>query len=234
MTGLARLEQGVELLDAACHDHAELAQSLGQLAAVNRWLGGRRALLRRLRQLAGRLTSMTVVDVGTGSADIPRELVRLARTQATQIQVIALDRHPQTVDIARNRCHDFPEIAVGVADACALPLPSRSVDFALLSLTLHHLDGTAQCAALRELARVSRRALLVGELERSRPAYAGARLLAATLWRSNRLTRHDGPVSVLRSFTPAELAALAQRAGLGGVRVTRHPFFRLVLSATVA
>jgi hypothetical protein len=103
----------------------------------------------------------------------------------------------------------------------------------LLSLTLHHFEHADQIRALREAARVARRSVIVNELERCRPNYWGARLLAATRWRRNRLTRHDGPLSVLRAFTPAELAGLAAEAGLGECTVDRRYFFRLVLRADV-
>ena len=100
---------------------------------------------------------------------------------------------------------------------------------ALLSLTLHHFDGTDQVQVLREAARVAGRAVIVNELERCRTNLYGARLLAATRWRGNRLTRHDGPLSVLRAFTRTELAALAAAAGLRVARLERRFFYRLVL-----
>jgi hypothetical protein len=49
-----------------------------------------------------------------------------------------------------------------------------------------------------------------------------------TLWRGNPLTRHDGPLSVLRAFTPSELQQLAAKAGLNG-KVYEHYFQRVVL-----
>ena len=61
--------------------------------------------------------------------------------------------------------------------------------------------------------------------------YIGARLLSWTWWRANPLTRHDGPLSVLRAFTAPELLAIARSAGLHGVRVERRWFFRLLLTA---
>jgi hypothetical protein len=97
----------------------------------------------------------------------------------------------------------------------------------------HHIEHTDQIRALREAARVARCSVIVNELERCRPNYWGARLLAATRWRGNRLTRHDGPISVLRAFTPAELASLAAEAGLGRCAVKRRYFYRLVLRADV-
>jgi hypothetical protein len=53
--------------------------------------------------------------------------------------------------------------------------------------------------------------------------------LAATWWRRNRLTRHDGPLSVLRAFTPAELRAAAEAAGLETLELRRAFFYRLTL-----
>jgi hypothetical protein len=79
------------------------------------------------------------------------------------------------------------------------------------------------------MARVSRDLVLVSDLERSLPNYLGARLLALTLWRANRITRHDGPLSVLRSFTAGELERVGREGGLRDVRVRRYAPWRLVL-----
>ncbi|HEX7118788.1 MAG TPA: methyltransferase domain-containing protein [Longimicrobiales bacterium] len=231
MTRLPRLDHAHELLDEPAHDPTELEDSLDDVAAVNRWLGGTRALLRRLAPLLPADHPTTILDAGTGSGDLPRAIVRWARRHRRDVRITATDLHPQTLEIARRKSANDPEIIFERADVLALPYPDRSFDIALLSLTLHHLDGSDLVTALRELGRVARRAVLVGELERSRPAYLGARILAATVWRRNRLTRHDGPISVLRAFTPDELERLAREAGLDAPRVYRHPLFRLVLVA---
>jgi 2-polyprenyl-3-methyl-5-hydroxy-6-metoxy-1,4-benzoquinol methylase len=215
-------------------DPVLLEHSLDHVAAVNRWLGGTRALLRALAPRLPPAGELTILDVGTGSADVPLALVPWARRRDRSVRVVALDRHPQTVHVARRRTCSEPRITVVRGNALALPFADASFDFALLSLTLHHLDAAAQPAALRELARVARRALIVNELERSWPNYAGARLLAATLWRHNPITRHDGPVSVRQAFTADELLACARAAGLHNPRVQRRVFYRLVLIADAA
>ncbi len=234
MTRLPRLEQARELLDEPNHDPEELEESLDDVAAVNRWLGGTRALLRRLPPLLPATRPAHLLDAGTGSGDLPRAIVRWARRHDLAVHITATDLHPQVLAIARRRSAVYPEIEFQRANALALPYDPDSFDVAMLSLTLHHFDGPDAVTALRELGRVARHAILIGELERSRPAYLGARLLAATLWRHNRLTRHDGPISVLRAFTPAELLDLARDAGLRDARVYRHPLFRLVLTARPA
>jgi len=231
-----RLTHARELLDEPDHDPRELEASLDDVAAVNRWLGGRRALLRHLRPLLRAAARSgagppSILDAGTGIGDLPRAIAERARRDGHELRIVATDVHPQTLEIARRRLAAWPEITVEAADVRDLPYPDRAFDVALLSLTLHHLDDEDQITALRELGRVARRAVIVGELERSWPAYVGARILAATVWRRNRLTRHDGPISVLRAFTPGELLDLARRAGLERPHVHRHPLFRLVLVA---
>jgi SAM-dependent methyltransferase len=226
-----RLAHVPELLDAASHDHAELTQALDQIAEVNRWLGGQRAVLRALAPLLRRGMPQRVLDVGTGSADIPIAIDAWARRHGYDLHIIATDRHPQMQAIAAERTAAAPRILVGSADAFALPFRAAAVDVVLLSLTLHHFEPDAQLRAMREAARVAARAVVVNELERGWPNYLGARWLALTRWRGNRLTRHDGPLSVLRAFRREELAALAGAAGLP-IELLRRSFFRrLVLVA---
>jgi ubiquinone/menaquinone biosynthesis C-methylase UbiE len=149
------------------------------------------------------------------------------------VHIVASDLHPQMLAIARQRCRAFPEIQVQPADALALPFAGDAFDVAVLSLALHHFADEQQLRVLCELRRVARELVLINDLERTRLNYAGARVLAATWWRRNRLTRHDGPLSVLRSFTRAELQQLAVRAGLGN-RVERRFFQRIVLIGDAA
>lgn len=228
---MKRIDHAVERLDEPVHDEAVLLESLGHVAQVNRWLGSRRALLRHLPGFAPPHGPVRILDVATGSADLPRSVAEWAREHERSVRITATDLHPQILAVARKATRDYPEIQVQAADALALPFPDGAFDVALLSMALHHFEGEDQVLALRELGRVARRGVLVGDLERNWPNYLGARLLAATLWRGNPLTRHDGPLSVRRAFTADELMSLAWAAGLKRPRVHRHFFYRLVLLA---
>ncbi|MFP4622597.1 MAG: methyltransferase domain-containing protein [Gemmatimonadota bacterium] len=232
MTWIPRAGPTVERMDHPDLDPDQLEAALDHVAAVNRWLGGRRALLRHVAAGWPRGTGAArILDVGTGSGDLPRSIARWAHTRARPVLITAVDLHPATLRVARQRTPD-PAIRMLRGDARRLPFTTAAFDLALLSMTLHHLDGDDLVLALRELGRVARGGrVLVGELERALPNYLGARLLAATAWRRNPITRHDGPLSVRRSFTPDELRALARRAGLKHPRVHRHAFYRLVLRA---
>jgi SAM-dependent methyltransferase len=228
MTPLERVSHADELLDQPHHDPAELEISLGHVAQVNRLLGGERALFQTLERYRA-ADPLNVLDVGTGSGAIPRALVRWARRRSLPIRVRATDIHPQVLEIARKQCASYAEITVEPADALDLPYPDRTFTHTLMTLTFHHFEGQDQRGVLRELARVSRQAAIISELERCWPNYLGARFLAATWWRANRLTRHDGPLSVLRAFTPAELQAAAKAAHLEPAELRRAFFYRLTL-----
>jgi ubiquinone/menaquinone biosynthesis C-methylase UbiE len=210
-----------------------LALALADLRAVNRWLGGTRIVRRHLARLLDRLPagSYRVLDVATGSADIPLALARWARRarKDQRLDFVATDLHPGTVAAARANAAADPDVRIEQADALALPYADGAFDFALCATALHHFERRDAVRVLRELGRVARRGVIVSDLRRSRAALLGARLLAATAWRRNPITRHDGPLSVRRAFTPAELRELAKEAGLAGARVSRHAVFRVAL-----
>jgi SAM-dependent methyltransferase len=228
-----RIASARERLDDAGHDPRVLESSLDDVARVNRFLGGRRAVRLALKDLGHTGAELRILDAGTASADIPIALATRRSGRSARLRITAIEPHPQALDIARRRTAAVPAIQLVSADVRALPFPEDAFDVALLSMTLHHLDDDDQTAALRELGRVAP-AVIVNELERCWPNYLGARLLAATAWRSNPLTRHDGPLSVLRAFTAAELRTRARAAGLRPVRIQHRWFHRLVMTATRA
>lgn len=218
-------------MDLPDQDPAELATSLADLRRVNRWLGGTRVVMAHLAPMVRRLgRPCRVLDVATGSADIPLALASWARGEEREVQVLATDLHAVTLDAARRATAREPAVAVAEADALALPFDDGAFDFALCSTALHHFDDRADVVrVLGELDRVARHGLVVNDLARSRLALAGARLLAATVWRRHPVTRHDGPLSVRRAFTAAELRELAREAGLATARVHAHLPFRVAL-----
>jgi SAM-dependent methyltransferase len=221
-------------MDEVGQDRGELADSLHDLQVVNRWLGGSQTAVRRLGPMIRRLAvdlnrPIRLLDVATGSADLPLQLVDWSRRRGLQLRVVAVDFHPTTAAIAREVTAGQPAIRIVRADALDLPFPSGSFDLALCSTALHHFDDPAAARVLREMDRVARSGILVSDLRRTRAALIGARALAATLWRRRRITRHDGPRSVAAAFTVQELRSLARMAGIDAAAVRAEPLFRLSL-----
>lgn len=226
MRDVSRRAYEAELLDEEGHDPEELAHSLGQVARVNRWFGGSRALRRHLRPLLDPGRPVRLLDVGTGNGETLDDILSWARARGGRWTGVGVDRSAAVARIAARDAR-APTIR---GDALALPFATGSVDVAVCTLTLHHFPEEPAVRLLREMRRVARELVLVNDLERHALAHLSARLLARTLWRGNRITRHDGPLSVLRSFTPEELLALGRSAGLHDATVHRHFPWRLVLA----
>ncbi len=225
--------RATEHLDSHQHEPAQLDLTLDHLVAVNRWLGGTRVVLKHLRQWlpegGGGAGCARVLDVGTGAGDIPRAIVAWAAKGRQAVDVHGVDIQVPIAFQARDRCASESSIRVAVADGMRLPFADNAFDVATSSMTLHHLDDSDTHAFVAELSRVSTRAVIINDLERHAINYYGACVLAATVWRADRYTRHDGPISVLRSFSPRELHRVGEKAGLRNVVVHRHFPYRLAL-----
>jgi SAM-dependent methyltransferase len=228
---------GPELMDLPRRFYTpeELEGSLSDIRKVNRYLGDTRAVLGYLDKLAGMMPSgglgrsISVLDVATGSADIPVSIVGWARKRGLDVRVTAVDINPLVVEAARRNAATYPEISLAAADGLTLPFSDSSFDVVICAKALHHFTDEDAGALVRELGRVSGLGYLVMDIRRSWVAFVLIYLLTRFLTR-NRLTRYDGPLSVLRSFTVDEMARIARAAGLDGFRVIRRPFFRVAIA----
>lgn len=219
--------RGNEMMDHPEIDGALLDRSLRELGRVNRWLGGLRSLSRGIHAVANPGETLSILDVGTGDAGLPRALARRMERRRMRLEWVGLEPHPGALTAARRA---GPGRLVK-GDGRSLPFRDSSFDVVSAVLTLHHMEDRDCARLLREMGRVCRRAILVSDLERHPLHHLGARLLSATLWRGDPVTRHDGPLSVLRGFTRSELLELAAQAGLRKARVRRFAPFRLLLLA---
>lgn len=225
-----------ELMDRVDADPIALEHALRDLRWVNRWLGGRRAALHATLKALGDLPaagrrgrSPTILDVGTGSADIPVALLAEARRSGMRPRLVATDLHPRTVAAARTHTADEPAIDVSSADALDLPFDDDTFDVAMCHTALHHFSDEGAARLLAELRRVAMGAVVVTDLYRSRISIRAVETMAMTLWRGHAITRHDSVTSIRAAFTPSEALQLARKAGLRQPHVTRHPFFRFAL-----
>ncbi len=224
-----------ELLDLGEGTDEDVRQNLVDLRRINRLLGGTRVVLDALQQSlnGGNGERLSLLDVGTGSADIPTEVCRWCRERGIEPFVAALDLSERNLRITRNDLTSEPALSFVRADALSLPFAARSFDYVTASLFLHHFRDEDVVRLLADFAGVARHGIIVNDLVRNLVPYYFSRVTGRFLATSF-LTRSDGPVSVLRGFTAKELGALAEQAGLVNFRVRRMFPYRLSLVADVS
>lgn len=218
-----------ELLDQPGLDTHELTANLRDIQRVNRFFGGTRTVLRYLPALVATVPAdrpLTVLDLATGAADIPRAVVDWGRRHGRAVHVTASDWSDDILAVATEQTVNYPEITFARCDARALPFPDASFNLVLCSLALHHFAPPDAVAVLREIDRLAVHGFIVNDLVRSRRGFV-ATWLASRVTTRNRLTRHDAPLSIRRAYTPTELRALLADAGIHDARIRRHPWFRM-------
>jgi SAM-dependent methyltransferase len=216
-----RLTGAEELLDGPLDDRRALIGNLRDLARVNRRLGGVGLSARAIDALAPGRSSIDILDVGTGGADIPLALIERGQATGRIVRVTGIDSRPEVLEAAAQadrRVMATGELALHVADGGALPFPDGAFDVVHASLLVHHLEPDAARSTLVEMARVARLGVVLNDLVRGRAAWIGAWALSRLATR-NAFTRNDAPLSVRRAYTVAELTALLAAAG---VRVERR------------
>jgi SAM-dependent methyltransferase len=201
----------------------EHQQALAGLARLN-WLSGSdRILWRPLRKLAQSRAgqSVRVLDLACGSGDVTIALANRFSRERCRMEFAGCDVSEVALSAARLRAKESGErIEFFQADLLRADLP-EGFDAVICSLFLHHLDDGDAEHLLRRMGRAAERLVLVNDLVRSRQGYLLAWLASRLLTRSP-IVRVDGPLSVEGAFTPAEVAAMATRAGLTAATISTH------------
>jgi 2-polyprenyl-3-methyl-5-hydroxy-6-metoxy-1,4-benzoquinol methylase len=201
----------LEMMDRTQPISSELERDLANLRSLNRRFGSHRLIRYFLRRWLKPKTRARVLDLATGSGDIPRLIVDVARANHVCVHVDAIDQQSATVEIARNLSANYPEITFTAADLFEWN-PPGPYDIVLCSLALHHFTEADAVRALQKCATLSCGAVLVSDLRRSRRFSFAVYLVTAILYREP-MTKFDARLSAARAFSFHEMTDLAHRAG---------------------
>jgi len=221
-----------EMMDVPGNSIELLAGNLSDLRMLNRHLRGSRGVILALQRAIGRepLRHMSVLDVGTGSADIPAAIVAWAKRRNVATTIIGLEVDSTTARIAANQTKRFADIKIVRGDASVLPFAPGAFDFVVASQLLHHFSEVKIIDLLKQWARLARRGIVISDLVRHPVAYHGIRLLTKLATR-NIMTLTDAPLSVRRAFSFCEWRELLCQANIGPVQMI--PVFPFRVAALV-
>jgi ubiquinone/menaquinone biosynthesis C-methylase UbiE len=221
----------LEDIDTGNYTPEEYEGCISELQVVNRWMGDAHALKQTLLKDAEQqnVREFSVLDVGAGSGELLRVAASWARETGRRFKGVGLELNERSAQAILEESKTFPEISSVRADALRLPFGDAEFDYVMCSLFTHHFRDEQVVDILREMHRVAQRRIFVIDLHRDPVPYFFYTTLGKLVLK-NRLIRHDGALSILRSFKPRELLSLAQAAGLHNVAVEHHFPARLVLT----
>ena len=227
-----------EWLDAETMDDAALRRNLADIRRINWLLGWTTFTVRGVARHAEAIAKYTgkrefsLLDVASGSADIPLAIAHWAERAGYNARIVATDISPQIVAVAQEQSASTSSVSVERQEALKLPYAPGSFDIALCTLAIHHFEPERAVELLSGMARVSKH-VLVFDVARARLAYIGS-LLLTRLLPMDAMTRHDAPASVRRAYSARELRELGEKADLQGLTVRLGIPWRLALSASGA
>ncbi len=220
-----------ELMDADDLDAATYADVVHDLARVNTLTLARRPTLKFLDQISrrGEAKTLRILDVGFGDGDMLRAIASWATKRGQPVELVGIDLNPRSALAAREATPATINIDYRTGDYA--DLAGQSWDIVLSSLVAHHMTHDQLVAFLRFMENESAGGWFVNDLHRHGFAYLGFPLLA-TLMRWHRIVRHDGQLSIARSYRPDEWVPILAEAGIEGAFVCRVFPFRLCVTKT--
>lgn len=220
-----------ELLDS---DHIQedlLMRNLRELDFLNRISGGNAISLEGIKRLVkDKNKRYHIVDLGCGSGSSLKYFARWAQKKRIKLKLTGVDKNKNIIKYLVGNCMKYPEIkgvTIGYQDFFN---KSKKVDIFHCSLFCHHLNNEELIELLINMRTRTTTGFVINDLQRKPLAYYGAKLMTTILMGSS-LSKHDGPVSVLRGFKKNELETLLHKAGVEKYSIFRRRGFRFLIVA---
>lgn len=221
-----------EFLDNPDCDPALALESYRFMEKVNRYFGGARNVRCFIENVIAERDSSSpirILDIGSGSCDIPIAISRWARSRGVPVKFTCLEVFDSAVKIARAKIAELGETSVElVQEDVFTHIPEDPYDYAVASMCFHHFEDEMILGLMRRLRTFVKHGVLINDLHRSFLTWLG--VLPLTVF-SHEGVKHDSRLSIRRGFKTCELRKLLMR--LEDVSVSVKPTWLFRISATV-
>lgn len=224
---LAARADAEELMDADDLSPETYTAVVGDLARVNSVTMAARPTLRFLARAAANRERLRILDVGFGDGDMLRRIARWAARRRIVVDLVGVDLNARSEVAAR--AHTPADVPIRFITGDYAHLAATAWDCVISSLVAHHMSRDQLIAFLRWMEAHARVGWLINDLHRHRFAHRGFPLLAS-LARWHPIVRHDGTLSIARSYRPDEWPPLLAAADIIDARVYRAFPFRLCVA----
>ncbi len=224
-----------ELMDDPSLNQQDHLLALRGLQRINRWTHMAGLAWQPIEELACQHPGKTlrVLDIATGSADLPIQIWQRAQRASIKLEIEACDVSDQAVAFARENCRRArAPIHLFALDVLHDSIPA-GYDIVLCSTFLHHLTNDQTLLVLDKMARAASRRVVAVDLVRGRLNWLQVWLACRLLSRS-RIVHYDGPQSIRASYTPAEVDEIVRKLSFANYRITSHWPCRFVFVGDIA
>ena len=221
---------GTEFLDHPNCDPALAEASFHFMEIVNRYFGGihvvRRFLSTEIRKRHSK-APLRILDIGSGSCDIPLALSRWALANNIPLHLTCLEMAGYAIDIASRKLNMEGNMAISLLqEDVFIHQPPEPYDYAVASMSFHHFTDSQILILLERLRGFVIDSVLINDLRRTQLTNLSAKLLLsctampAGVW-------HDALLSIQRGFTVGELNDLLQQVDNVTFSVEKSRWFRI-------
>lgn len=199
------------MMDQPC-TYEELRACLHDIARVNRLTFAYRPTISWLEAHPASGRPLRVVDVGCGYGDTLRHIDAWAAKRGIAVSLTGIDLNPDAIRAAKQATQPVQQIEWIVGDAFSSSL-TGNIDVVICSLLTHHLTDPQIVQFLRWMEQTARLGWFINDLHRQPLPYHLFRFMARfTNWHP--FVKHDGPVSIRRSFVAEDWKNLCAAAEL--------------------
>jgi SAM-dependent methyltransferase len=226
MSDFSRRDPRPELMDLEDVGAEEYGRVLAQLGRINRLTFGVRPTIRFLQEeIPHRVGArpLHIVDCGCADGQITRAVARWAAREGITAVVTGIDINAYGIAAARNAPKQPPRVRYLASDIFTYE-PDAPIDIIVSSLFAHHLDDLRLPRFIEWMDKTARLGWMINDLRRSRFAHAMIWTYGRAAFQ-HRFIRHDGPLSVARSFVHDDWQAALARAGIDPPSATIRRFF---------
>ena len=217
-----------ELMDDVTAGGTERRRAYRHLRRINRLFGAAGPVVygvRRLWQEAGKPERLLVLDIGAGSGDVNRRLLRWAARHRIRMNIVLVDIAKEAFEEAKTLYGREKRVRFMQGDL--FRLPERCADIVTATQFAHHFASAELPGVVRHMLRASRYGVVINDIHRHWAAWSAVWLATRCLSR-NRYIRHDGPLSVAKGFRREDWLRLGNDLAECELRYWWKPMFRYV------
>lgn len=207
-----------EIMDNQNIDEKIKVDEFKELARLNRLFGINKLVLKYTKKFLSQNKINSIIDIGTGAGDLPLYFLNWSKKNNIDLDITAIDIDPISIKYAKENFGNGELVKFKQASVEDI---EESFDIAIISQVLHHIDQNDILEFLQNIYLKTNKAIIISDFIRSRTSYWFVKLL---LWifTKNKISRHDGSLSILRSYSDHELKSIFKKINISKFYIYNH------------